>query len=169
MTSPYFEELPVGQFYSPELHNIIFNPKTQWVKYFNFTATPIPLKILFMDDFYIWLYGKHKYKAGVLKMENQTIYNWHRDSTRGVCINSLIMTPNTSYTFFREYNDVSHSIIELQYYPGSRFIFNNQKEHMVINYNGVRMMLTIEFEEDKNQLTYLNLLDEIKRDFLHEK
>ena len=40
---------------------------------------------------------------------------------------------------------------------------------MVINYNGVRMMLTIEFEEDKNQLTYLNLLDEIKRDFLHEK
>ena len=40
---------------------------------------------------------------------------------------------------------------------------------MVINYNGVRMMLTIEFEEDKNQLTYLNLLDEIKRDFLNEK
>ena len=31
------------------------------------------------------------------------------------------------------------------------------------------MTLTIEFEEDKNQLTYLNLLDEIKRDFLHEK
>ena len=52
MTSPYFEELPVGQFYSPELHNIIFNPKTQWVKYFNFTATPIPLKILFIYAFF---------------------------------------------------------------------------------------------------------------------
>ena len=100
--SPYFEELPVGQFYSPELHNIVFNPDTQWVKYFNFTATPIPLNILFADDFYIWLYGRHKYKAGVLKMEDKTIYNWHRDSNRGVCINSLIMTPNESHTFFRE-------------------------------------------------------------------
>ena len=40
---------------------------------------------------------------------------------------------------------------------------------MVINYNGIRMMLTIEFEEDKNKLNYLNLLDEIKRDYLHEK
>ena len=53
--SPYFEELPIGQFYSPELHNVVFNPDTQWVKYFNFTATPIPLNILFADDFYIWL------------------------------------------------------------------------------------------------------------------
>ena len=40
---------------------------------------------------------------------------------------------------------------------------------MVINYNGTRMMLTIEFEEDKNKLRYMDLLDEIKKDFLNEK
>ena len=98
--SPYFEELKVGQFYSPELHNIVFNPATEWIPYFNFIATPIPNEILFRDDFYKWLHDRHSYKAGVLKMENRTMYNWHTDSNRGVCVNSMIATPNTSYTFF---------------------------------------------------------------------
>lgn len=166
--SPYFQELKVGQFYSPELHNIVFNPETEWIPYFNFIATPIPIKILLKDDFYFWLYGQHKYKAGVLKMENKTMYNWHKDSNRGVCVNSMIATPNTSYTFFREQPEVQNKVIELQYYPGSRFLFNNQKEHMVLNYDGIRMMLTIEFLEDKNELTYLDLLNEIESDYYCE-
>ena len=49
--SPYFEELKVGQFYSPELHNIVFNPATEWTPYFNFIATPIPNEVLFKDNF----------------------------------------------------------------------------------------------------------------------
>ena len=77
----------------------------------------------------------------------------------------MIATPNTSYTFFREYSDVQHNVIELQYYPGTRFLLNNQKEHMVLNYDGVRMMLTIEFLEDKNELTYLQVLNEIKSEY----
>ncbi len=166
--SPYFQELKVGQFYSPELHNIVFNPETEWIPYFNFIATPIPIEILLKDDFYLWLYGQHKYKAGVLKMENKTMYNWHKDSNRGVCVNSMIATPNTSYTFFREQPEVQNKVIELQYYPGSRFLFNNQKEHMVLNYDGIRMMLTIEFLEDKNELTYLDLLNEIESDYYCE-
>ena len=54
---------------------------------------------------------------------------------------------------------------ELQYYPGTRFLFNNQKEHMVLNYDGIRMMLTIEFLEDKNELTFSQLLKEIENDY----
>jgi hypothetical protein len=165
--SPYFEELPIGQFFSPKLHDRVWNPETEWVKYYNFTACSVDNNILFEDEFYHWLYTRHKYKAGVLRMENKTMYNWHCDTKRGVCINSMIATPNTSYTFFREYSDVSHSLVELQYYPGSRFIFNNQKEHMVINYDGLRLMLTIEFEEDKNKLSYINLLNEILEDYIN--
>jgi hypothetical protein len=45
--------------------------------------------------------------------------------------------------------------------------FNNQKEHMVINYDGLRLMLTIEFAEDKNKLSYINLLNEIKEDYIN--
>jgi len=82
-----------------------------------------------------------------------------------VCINMLIQSPNTSYTFFRHTKDVNHSIIELQYFPGTRYIFNNQKEHMVINYDGPRFVLTTEFLEDKNELTYTKLLNEIKEDY----
>ena len=163
--SPYFQELKVGQFYSPELHNIVFNPETEWIPYFNFIATPIPIEILLKDDFYLWLYGQHKYKAGVLKMENKTMYNWHKDSNRGTTVNCLINTPNTSYTFFRKEFDVNHPIIELQYFPGSRFLLNNQQDHMVLNYNGIRMVLTIEFLEDKNELRFEDLLEEIEKDY----
>ena len=60
---------------------------------------------------------------------------------------------------------MQHNVIELQYYPGTRFLLNNQKEHMVLNYDGVRMMLTIEFLEDKNELTYLQVLNEIKSEY----
>ena len=36
---------------------------------------------------------------------------------------------------------------------------------MVLNYDGIRMMLTIEFLEDKNELTYLQVLNEIKSEY----
>ena len=38
---------------------------------------------------------------------------------------------------------------------------------MVINYDGLRLMLTIEFAEDKNKLSYINLLNEIKEDYIN--
>ena len=49
---PFFQELRVGQFYSPELHDVIFNPETEWVSYFNFLACPIEKEILFKEQFY---------------------------------------------------------------------------------------------------------------------
>ena len=36
---------------------------------------------------------------------------------------------------------------------------------MVLNYDGIRMMLTIEFLEDKNELTFSQLLKEIENDY----
>ena len=40
---------------------------------------------------------------------------------------------------------------------------------MVLNYDGIRMMLTIEFLEDKNELTYLDLLSEIKSEYYESR
>lgn len=163
--SPYFEELKVGQFYHPQIDNIIWGAETEWVDYFNFAACLVPHEIMMQDNFYKWLYKKHPFKGGILKMDHRTIYNWHTDSNRGVCINMLIQSPNTSYTFFRHTEDVNHSIIELQYFPGTRYIFNNQKEHMVLNYDGPRFILTTEFLEDKTELTYTRLLNEIQEKY----
>jgi hypothetical protein len=36
---------------------------------------------------------------------------------------------------------------------------------MVLNYNGIRMVLTIEFLEDKNELRFEDLLEEIEKDY----
>ena len=163
--SPFFEEIKAGQFFHPKLDDLIWNPETEWIDYFNFTACLVPHELVMKDYFYKWLYDRHPFKAGILKMENKTMYNWHTDTNRGVCVNMLIQTPNTSYTFFRHTPDVSHSIYELQYFPGTRYLFNNQKEHMVVNYDGPRFVLTTEFLEDKNELTYTKLLNEIKEKF----
>tara|TARA_R110000824_G_scaffold93810_4_gene226848 strand:+ start:273 stop:773 length:501 start_codon:yes stop_codon:yes gene_type:complete len=163
--SPYYEDLLVAQYFEPELYNIIRNSNTEWVKYFNFTACLIDNNILTKDKFYKWLYERHPFKAGVLKMESKTMYNWHTDSSRGVCVNTLIPTPHTSFTFFRENEELNHSLIELRYSPGARFLFNNQKDHMVLNYGSPRFVLTTEFLEDKDNLTYPDLLEEIKKEY----
>ena len=162
---PYFKELKVGQFYDAQLDNIIWNPETEWIDYFNFTACLVPHQIVMRDHFYKWLYSEHPFEAGVLKMEHQTMYNWHTDSNRGVCINMLIQSPNTSYTFFRNAPEVNHTFIELRYFPGTRYLFNNQKEHMVLNYDGPRFILTTEFLEDKNELTFKKLQKKIEKKY----
>jgi|TARA_R100001530_G_scaffold136285_1_gene116214 hypothetical protein len=163
--SPYFEDLKLHPYHDGAVYNKIWDPETKWVEYFNFTACLIDNDIMMKDHFYKWLYERHPFKTGVLKMEHKTMYNWHADSTRGVCINSIIQTPNTSFTFFRGAKEVNHGLIELQYYPGARFLFNNQKEHMVLNYDGDRYVLTTEFLEDKDELTYIDLLKEIENDY----
>ena len=116
--SPYFEELKVGQFYSPELHNIVFNPATEWIPYFNFIATPIPNEVLFKDNFYKWLHDRHSYKAGVLKMENRTMYNWHTDTGRNTNYRKISLSVQLSNS--DEYNG---GIFEL----GRNGLFNEPK------------------------------------------
>ena len=162
---PYFKEIQAPQFYSPKIHGIAWDIDTTWIEYFNFTATQVPQEFLLEDSFFNWLAKRHPYKAGILKMDSKSVYNWHKDSNRGVCVNFMIPTPNTSYTFFRETHDVQHPVVELSYYPGVRYVFNNQKDHMVLNYDGLRFMLTVEFNADKNHLTFYDLVEDIEKNY----
>jgi len=163
--SPYYEDLQIELYFEPEIFSIIGDPNTQWVDYFSFDACLVDNNILMKDKFYKWLYKKHPFIAGVIKMENNTIYNWHKDTTRGVCINTVLSALPVSFTFFREAEQLNHSLIELQYHPGGRFLFNNQKDHMVLNCGPPRFLLTTEFIENKDQLTYQNLLKEIQKEY----
>ena len=165
---PYYKEIHrAGNFLSRPLYDKVLGTETEWTKYFNFTACSIdPEEFLLQDHFYHWLYQRHRYKAGVLCMESRTVYNWHQDTSRGVCVNSILYTPDTiSCTYFREEPEVTHRVIDLQYTPGTRVLFNNQKEHMVVNHAGIRLMLTVEFEEDKDSLSFDNLLNEIEQEY----
>ena len=164
--SPYYEDLQIELYFNAEIFSVIANPDTQWIDYYSFNACLIDNNILIKDKFYNWLHKKHPFRAGILKMEGKTIYNWHKDTNRGVCINTVLPTPHTSFTFFRETEQLNHSLIELQYHPGGRFLFNNQKDHMVLNCGSPRFLLTTEFVENKNQLTYQDLLKEIRKDYI---
>jgi hypothetical protein len=57
---------------------------------------------------------------------------------------------------------VTHSFVELKYRLGSYYVFNNQVPHMVLNFNESRYLMSIEFEADKNELTFDQLLGEMK-------
>jgi hypothetical protein len=57
---------------------------------------------------------------------------------------------------------VTHSFVELKYRLGSYYVFNNQVPHMVLNFNESRYLMSIEFEADKNELTFDQLMREMK-------
>ena len=50
---------------------------------------------------------------------------------------------------------------ELKYQANTYYVFNTQVSHMVLNFDNPRMLLTIEFVEDKDMLSYDDLLSEI--------
>jgi hypothetical protein len=50
---------------------------------------------------------------------------------------------------------------ELQYQPDTYYVFNTQVNHMVLNFERPRLLLTIEFGEDKDALSFDDLLLEL--------
>ena len=144
----FFCRLPLKNYHEPKLLKIIKNPKIQWIKYFNFDAVRVLPNIITKDPFYEWLYEEHTFKAGILRLPPNTIYNL-----------------GSSHCFFRDSEEVAHAVTELQYTPGARYLFNNQMDHMVINLSETRYLFTIEFDEDKTTLTYEQLLKEIRENY----
>lgn len=113
-----------------------------------------------------WLYGEYKFNCGVIKMSPNLLYNFHRDVSRGVCVNVLLGHEN-SVTFFSEkvFNQNSHyaDLTELKYKPNKFYLFNNQIPHGVFNIDGNRSIFSIEFESNKYQLSYPILKQKVKQ------
>ena len=85
-----YHELTVDDYNEPELERIITSDKTEWINYYNFLTALLPLELLRRDEFFNQLFNKHPYAAGIIKLPKHTCYNWHKDSSRGVCINTLL-------------------------------------------------------------------------------
>ena len=102
------------------------------------------------------LNNKFKIKqAGFLKTETHSCYHWHKDKNRGVCINSLVTIDSKSLTLFGKYKNNHNSqldFVELKYKENKFYLFNNQEYHTVINFDKDRVIFTIEFEKNKNEL-----------------
>ena len=161
----YFE-LPNKSNIAQDLSDFSFSQAGKWFNYFNFQVKQIPQDLLNKDPFLLWLANRYNYVSGVLKLDPYVCYDWHKDTRRGVGVNMLI-TPNiNSYCLFANNRDtVVFKIDELQYKPNTYYLFNTQVDHTVYNFESTRFMLSIEFQLDKDHLTFDQLLKDIKDNY----
>ena len=136
-----------------------------WEDYYNFEAMRLPTELVtdnckFLDR----LNKAHPFHCGILKMKPNTFYDWHVDTNRGVSINMQLGFPE-AYCMFQDgdrMNDMVGRFTTLKYAINTYFVFNNQIPHTVYNFDRIRYLFSLEFEEDKTKLTFDDLVKEIK-------
>jgi hypothetical protein len=133
-----------------------------WDIYFNFSATQLPPKIIRQDALLDWLNKKYAMAVGIICLAPYVCYDWHVDTRRGVGLNMLLTPDVRSSCLFAKGEGVQFGVEELVYEPNMFYLFNTQNKHMVLNYDKPRYLLTVEFELDKDQLSFYDLLQEIK-------
>ena len=132
-----------------------------WKKYHNFHAIQVPFDLIFSDPVLHTLGMQHKLAVGILRLDPYTTYDWHVDTRRGVSINMLLNNVKSHCLFSVGETEATHGFIELKYQPKTYYAFNNQVPHMVINFEEPRYLMSVEFEADKNKLTFEQLLREV--------
>ena len=156
-----FYELPVRSVIADKLFNFA-TTTGEWKPYYNFYAVQVPFDLAFEDPVLYTLGMKHKLAVGVIRLDPYTTYDWHIDTRRGVSINMLLNNAKSNCLFSVSGTEATHNFVELKYRLGSYYLFNNQVPHMVINFSESRYMMSVEFEADKNELTFDQLMGEMK-------
>jgi hypothetical protein len=132
--------------------------------YYGWDGYSIPMDVMVKEPILKKLHEKYRIKlAGFITIEPFTTYDWHTDTNRGVSIN-MIMTPNVnSVSMFGKMGKYKeqHKFTELKYQPQTFYAFNNNYLHQVINFDKPRVMFSLEFELDKNILSYQRLVGEL--------
>jgi hypothetical protein len=156
-----FYEIPVRSVIADELFNFA-TTTGEWKPYYNFYAVQVPFDLAFDDPVLHTLGIKHKLAVGIIRLDPYTTYDWHTDTRRGVAVNMLLNNAKSNCLFSVNETEATHGFVELKYRLGSYYLFNNQVPHMVINFSESRYMMSVEFEADKNELTFDQLMGEIK-------
>jgi hypothetical protein len=139
---------------------------SDWIDYYNFKAKLVPHEILFQDEFFKWLINRYDFIAGILRLDPYVCYDWHTDTRRGVGINMLLTPHSRSFCVFApKKSDQVFKIEELQYKPSTYYLFNTQVDHTVYNFETTRYLLSIEFAKEKHELSYDDLLIDIRSNY----
>ncbi len=119
-------------------------------KHFGFDAIPIDLNWIEEEQSLKEIHNIQPIKAlGLLKVPSNSFYNWHVDDFRRSCINMLVSERHDSHCLFSETKDNYYrEIIELKYEPETYYLFNNQKQHCVMNLGKNRYLFSLYFEEE---------------------
>ena len=134
----------------------------EWMLYYNFMALPVPRKIVMTDPFFQALAHRHTFHAGVLKMPENTCYDWHTDTNRKVSINMLLSDTRSDCLFMDGVPGMSFRFNRLSYLPETYYAFNTQVPHTVLNYSGDRYLFSVEFLDSSRDLTFDELCAELK-------
>jgi len=156
-----FYEIPVKSTIADKLLEFAMSAGT-WNKYHSFDAIQVPFDLAFGDPILYMLGMQHKLAVGILRLNPYTTYDWHVDGRRGVCINMLLNDVKSHCLFEVGHDEATHQFVELKYNPKSYYIFNNQVPHMVTNFAQSRYLMSVEFVEGKDELTFDQLIKEIK-------
>lgn len=133
----------------------------EWQLYYNFHAIQIPQEIMQKDPVLASLMQSISFRAGVLRMDPYTCYNWHVDTKRLVGINMLLTGFTSSDCLFAptaKASDVVFPFMHHNYDPNTYYIFNTQLPHTVLNYGGQRLLFSIEFTGDDVGITFNQLV-----------
>jgi hypothetical protein len=125
-----------------------------WKPYYNFSAAQVPFDLAFSCPVLADIGAKYSLAVGIVRLDPYTTYDWHVDSRRGVCINMLLNDVKSQCLFSVGETEATHSFLELKYQPKTYYVFNNQVPHMVINFAESRYLMSVEFQADKNELTF---------------
>jgi hypothetical protein len=156
-----FYEIPVQSVIADKLFGFA-TTTGEWKPYYNFHAIQVPFDLAYSDPILRSLGTKYPLAVGIIRLDPYTTYDWHVDGRRGVCVNMLLNDVKSHCLFEVEHDEATHTFLELKYCLGSYYVFNNQVPHMVINFNESRYLMSVEFEADKNELSYEQLLGEVK-------
>ena len=161
---PYYEIGKKSTIYK-DLQDFAFQP-SEWTEYYNFEAKHIPHELIFQDDFFRWLAQRYNFMGGILRLDPYTCYDWHTDTRRGVGINMLLTPGMRSFCAFTDNKtDAVFKIEELQYKPSTYYLFNTQVPHTVYNFETTRYLMSIEFAKDKDELSFEDLLKDIRSNY----
>ena len=133
-----------------------------WGKYFNFDATQLPHEFIREDALLNLLSKKYAMAVGIVRLNPYVCYDWHIDTRRGVGVNMLLTPEVRSSCLFAAGEGAQFGVEELVYEPSTFYVFNTQNKHMVLNFDQPRYLLTVEFELDKDHLSFYDLVQELK-------
>lgn len=161
MKKPYYEVSKKSNI-ANDLMAFALQP-SDWIPYYNFNVKPIPPKIIFQDEFFVWLSHRYSFAAGILKLDPYICYDWHTDTRRGAGVNMLLTPFDRSFCVFTDKKEnVVFNIEELKYKPETYYLFNTQIPHTVYNFETTRYLMSVEFIKNKDQLSFDNLLADIR-------
>lgn len=125
-----------------------------WQPYYNFSAVQVPFDLAFKDPVIEALGAMYPLAVGIIRLDPYTTYDWHVDTRRGVSVNMLLNDVKSFCLFSVGETEATHGFLELKYEPKTYYAFNNQVPHMVVNFAQTRYLMSIEFQADKNELTF---------------